>query len=116
VISEFVGGRPQYKKAMKYYKNEIQYQMSPDYTGLKYHSDWNWLMGAIHIVDEMREDRVSHKYGVEIDGNGTTISQSSYTQGNRLFVRRNSHNNRLFNTFNALVEFIETFEKYETDE
>ena len=43
-ISNFIGGMPQYKKAEKYYRNEIKDEKSPDRTGLEYHSSYDWLM------------------------------------------------------------------------
>lgn len=50
-ISKFMGANDQYKKAMVYYGNEILGGF-PDYTGLKYHSSYDWLMPvAKAIVD-----------------------------------------------------------------
>jgi hypothetical protein len=49
-ISNFIGGTPQYKKAEKYYRDEIEDQRSPDLTGLKYHSSYDWLMPVAKML------------------------------------------------------------------
>ena len=57
IISDFIGGFSQYKKAEKYYKNEIKNQESPDRTGLKYHSSYDWLIPiAKTLVDGYYEN------------------------------------------------------------
>ena len=43
LIVNLIGNGPQYKEAEKYYKREIAGGF-PDYTGLKYHESYDWLM------------------------------------------------------------------------
>ena len=45
-----MGKTPQYKKAEKYYRDEIEDQKSPDRTGLKYHSSYDWLIPVAKTI------------------------------------------------------------------
>lgn len=49
LISKFMGSYSQYKKAEKYYQNEIAGGF-PDYTGLKYHKSFDWLMPVVEVL------------------------------------------------------------------
>jgi len=49
LIINFVRSGAQYKKAEMYYEHEIAGGF-PDYTGLKYHKDWNWLMPIVKKI------------------------------------------------------------------
>lgn len=65
------------------------------------------VLNEIGKLDTNHKVRVTHTYCFEINGNGTTIYKSF---GNDFeMIRHNSNNNILYNTYSAIVEFIEWY-------
>jgi len=80
---------------------------------MKYNKSWDWLMPVVEKIESLDpNENVTHTYTVEITGNGTTISPSVWS-GNRWMIRVNSRDNRLSNTYKAVVEFIKWYNSHQ---
>lgn len=80
-----------------------------DTSELKYHKSWDWLMPVLEKIEDLDHNpSLTHTYRVDITGNGTTI-QPNVWSGERWMIRRNSRNNRLWNTWLSIIQFIKWY-------
>lgn len=94
------------------FKKPIDNQSTWFLDELLYHKSWDWLMPVVEKIEDLDPNsRVTHTYSVDITGNGTTISPNIWGGDDRWMIRHNSRNRRLRNTYDAIIEFINWYNK-----
>tara|TARA_R110000772_G_scaffold4683_3_gene16746 strand:+ start:348 stop:704 length:357 start_codon:yes stop_codon:yes gene_type:complete len=75
-----------------------------------YHTSFDLLIPVITTIGKLDPcERMTHTYCFEIDGNGTDIYKSHNIGGEFELIRHNSRDNLTYNTFWAIVEFVNWF-------
>jgi hypothetical protein len=79
--------------------------------GIEYNTSFDLLIPIITVIGKLEPyDRVSHTYSFDINGNGTTIDITHNSHRSDFeMIRHNSRDNITYNTFSAIVEFIEWY-------
>ena len=120
--NEIIKGNMLIAEFMEYFFQGIQYAKrkgieydwrldEPEIRDLKYHHSWDWLMPVVEKIESLdKNERVTHTYSVDITGNGTTIQPNMWS-GERWMIRHNSRNNRLWNTWLSVIDFIKWYNK-----
>ena len=81
-----------------------QHFYTPD--EMKYHKSWDWLMPVVEKIEDIECKETStdlvgyHLYDIEIRQNVTTIHGTNIEE---------TAGDKLFNTYNAVVEFIKQY-------
>ena len=101
LIAEFMG--LSYCKKHLYegwYKNHEHNHRLCDFNGLKYHSDWNWLMEVVEKIERLG-------YVFEIKITGCRINQIE--NGSIIVLRWEEDKTKIEAVYNACLEFIKWY-------
>ena len=101
LIAEFMG--LSYCKKYLYegwYKNHEHNHRLCDFNGLKYHSDWNWLMEVVEKIERLG-------YVFEIKITGCRINQIE--NGSIIVLRWEEDKTKIEAVYNACLEFIKWY-------
>lgn len=80
---------------------------------MKFEQSMDALLPVIERIGKLDpSNRVTHMYSVEINGNGTTIYKSLYTNHeDHIITRHNSRDNWVWNTWLCCIDFIDWYNK-----
>ena len=108
LIAEFMG--LSYCKKHLYegwYKNHEHNHRLCDFNGLKYHSDWNWLMRVVEKIENLQDENSCAIYNVQIEQCFVEII-INHTSETIVEVDCNS---KIQAVYQACVEFIKWYNK-----
>ena len=105
LIAEFMGYDistlvPSGIEVVEFENNDIKVEC------LRYHTSWDWLMPVVEKIEDIECKETStelvgyHLYDIEIRQNVTTIHGTNIEE---------TAGDKLFNTYNAVVEFIKQY-------
>ena len=107
LIAEFMG--LSYCKKHLYegwYKNHEHNHRLCDFNGLKYHSDWNWLMGVIEKIESLPAMKDNGNFFFEIHQDSVTVFNSTRMD---IVIEVIGQGSRINNTYQAVIEFIQWY-------
>lgn len=99
----FIKKKPWYKfgaYSVDVFKKDDMWMFAYGYDQLRYHYDWNWLMGVVAKIEEL---------GYHVMINRWTSVYNGDTEGERTVVSALESDNKLVNTWYAVGKFIEWY-------
>tara|TARA_R100001440_G_scaffold39562_2_gene59056 strand:- start:12161 stop:12520 length:360 start_codon:yes stop_codon:yes gene_type:complete len=109
MIAEFMGMQ---QTDIGWYDNEETLQLRNNtFDELQYHKEWNWLMPVVEKINNILDDDDEFVYSVNIHPSKVTIYYENY---DRIFVSNEHGSTTREMLYNAVVEFINQYNKNES--